>query len=78
MLTMIEWTCLALGKLADIKNGIVDWYDYMLDEFYNEGRNADPFIIDEHGHAVELRRVQISNNLKRKPNTSKRARISHA
>ena len=78
MLTAIEWTCRILAKLVDVKNGIVDWCQYMAGEFRNEGRAIDPFIIDDDGHAIELRRVQISNNLKRKANTSKRARVSHA
>jgi hypothetical protein len=59
-----------------MKNAAIDWIDYILDELHNEGSTVDPFIIDEHGHAIELRRVQISSNLKRPPNVSKRANMS--
>jgi len=68
MITVMEIMVRVLDKLIDIKDGIVDWFQYIGEEIRNE--ECDTAVMD----TQQLRRIEVSANLRKPYNTHTRGK----
>ena len=69
---ILEITTRILVGLLDLRDGLVDWLQYMGEEIRNEGADWAAF------DTQELRRVQVSRNLRRPYDTQRTYEQMHA